>query len=136
MKSVLTVTLVLVTLAAFSDSAVAQPQSTQKTKQPEPTKPPVSLEATTVKGSKSNSDNRSTQDKASPLVMTGKVTAVDPKAKTFTVTAKGKPFTFSAAELKGPLPEVGKILDITYTQATPGGTLKSIALNSSRSNIY
>jgi hypothetical protein len=136
MKSVLTAILAFAALVAFSGPTVAQQQSTQKTKQPEPTKQPVSLEATTVKGSKSNSDNRSTQDKASPLVMTGKVTAVDPKAKTFTVTAKGKQFTFSAAELKGPLPEVGKILDITYTQATPGGTLKSIALNSSRSNIY
>jgi hypothetical protein len=63
------------------------------------------------------------------------VTLVDEGAKTFTVMAKGKPFTFDASELKA-LPKVGEIIDITYTQTTPGGPMKSINLNSSRSNVY
>jgi hypothetical protein len=46
-----------------------------------------------------------------------------------------KEVTFSAAELKAPLPKVGEIIDITYTRTT-GGLMKSINLNSSRSNVY
>ena len=67
------------------------------------------------------------------LRVTGKVTQVDEGAKTFTVMAKGKPFTFDASELKA-LPKVGEIIDITYTRS-PDGRWKSINLNSS-GNIY
>ena len=68
--------------------------------------------------------------------MTGKVVKVDAAAKTFTVVSKGKQLTFSAAKQKGPLSKVGSIVDITYTQPTPGGPLQSINLNSSRSNTF
>jgi hypothetical protein len=94
-----------------------------------------------VRGSKSNSSERvlsqqgRVDDKGSTKVMTGKVMRVNEKAKTFTVMANGKEVTFSAREMKA-LPEVGRIIDITYTQTTPGGPLNSISLNSSRSNIY
>jgi hypothetical protein len=94
-----------------------------------------------VRGSKSNSSDRvlsqqgRVDDKGSTKVMTGKVLRVNEKAKTFTVMANGKEVTFSAREMKA-LPEVGRIIDITYTQTTPGGPLNSISLNSSRSNIY
>lgn len=71
--------------------------------------------------------------------ITGKVTQVDEGAKTFTVMAKGKPFTFDASEMKA-LPKVGEIIDITYTKTKNGtngeGPMKSISLNSSRSNVY
>ncbi len=69
--------------------------------------------------------------------ITGKVTQVDtyPTKKTFTIVAKGQPYTFSAAGLKA-LPKVGEVVDVEYTGT--GGLLaaKSISLNSSRSNIY
>jgi hypothetical protein len=117
------VTLTLVTLAASSDLAVAQQKETQKS-------PPTGV-ATTQPAT-----GEKRVDKASPQLMTGKVIKVDAKVKSFTIIAKGKQFTFSAAELKGPLPEVGKIIDVTYHQITPGEPLRSIALNSSRSNVY
>ena len=46
--------------------------------------------------------------------MTGKVTKVNAKNKTFAVEV-----TFSAKDLKNPLPKVGEIIDITFTQADP-----------------
>ncbi len=86
---------------------------------PNPTGGPP--EATTVKGSKSNSQDRlaAGQDPRLSLV-TGKVTKVNAKNNTFTVEV-----TFDVKELKALLPEVGKIYDITFTQPTPGGTLKA-----------
>ena len=67
------------------------------------------------------------------LKMTGKVTQVNEKANTFTVIAKGKPFTFGSKLLKV-RPMVGAIIDITYTE-NPGGPMEATNLNSSRSNI-
>lgn len=114
MKKLLTLTLALAVLATFSGLATA---------------------ATTVKGSKSKElSERVAADKASPKLMTGKVTEVNNQAKTFTVMAKGKAVVFSAAKLSK-LPTVGEIIDITYTE-TPDGPMESINLNSSRSNIY
>ncbi len=110
----LTAILTLSVLTASARPATAQPKAEEKGR-------PAGVERKSV-------------DKASPMLMTGKVTQVDEKAKTFTVMSKGKEVTFSAAELKF-LPTVGQIVDITYTQ-TGGGSLKSINLNSSRSNIY
>ena len=78
---------------------------------------------------------RKAVDKASPKLMTGKVTQVDPAARTFTVTAKGKPVTFSAAKVKS-LPKVDEIVDITYTDTGGTGPLEAVNLNSSKSNIY
>ena len=68
-------------------------------------------------------------------MMTGKVTLVNPAAKTFTITSSnGQAVTFSGARLPT-LPMVGQIIDITYTQ-TPGGPMEAVNLNSSKSNIY
>jgi len=57
-------------------------------------------------------------DKASPKLitgkLTGKVTGADPRAKTFTVMVQGRAITFSAAMLSK-LPTVGEIVDITFT---------------------
>jgi len=72
-------------------------------------------------------------DKATPKLMTGKVTQVDAKAKTFTIMAQGKSVTFSAAELQA-LPANGDMVEVTYT-VTPGGALKASNLNASKSNI-
>ncbi len=66
-------------------------------------------------------------------LMTGKVTQVDEKANTFTVTLNGQAVTFSAATLPS-LPIVGQIIDITYTQ-TPGGPMEATNLNLSKSNV-
>ena len=66
--------------------------------------------------------------------MTGKVTAVNTQAKTFTAMADGKEVVFSAETLTKLL-TIGETVDITYT-GPPGGPFKSISLNSSRSNIY
>jgi len=113
MKKLLTMTVALTVLTTFSGLATA---------------------ATSVKASKSNQSER-TADKASPKLMTGKVTAVNPVAKTFTVMSNGQAVTFSAAKLPS-LPIVGQILDITYTQ-TPGGPMeiRGANLNLSKSNI-
>jgi hypothetical protein len=125
MKKVLTVVLALGFLAAFSGPDVAQQKDTQKSA-------PAGEETKQPSTAAKNSAHATEQ------VMTGKVTEVNAKAKSFTVTAKGKLFTFSAAKLKVPLPKVGAIIDITYTQSNPNAPLVvgSIALNSSRSNVY
>ena len=70
--------------------------------------------------------------KMSAPVMTGKVTEVSSAAKTFTVTAKGKATTFSAADLKV-MPKIGAVVDITYT-TTPGGQMRATTVKSSKSN--
>lgn len=67
------------------------------------------------------------------LKITGKVTQVNEKAKTFTVMAKGKAVTFNAAKLKS-LPKVGEIIDITYTE-DPSGPMAT-TINTSKSNTY
>lgn len=70
-------------------------------------------------------------DKASPaLMMTGKVTNVS--GKSFTIVAKGKQHTFVANNFKT-LPEVGEIVDVTYT-GTPGGPMQATTVKSSKSN--
>ncbi|MFI5395988.1 MAG: hypothetical protein ACHQ9S_10685 [Candidatus Binatia bacterium] len=51
--------------------------------------------------------------------LTGKVTGVDPTAKTFTVMVQGRAVTFSAAKL-GKLPRAGENIDIAFT-SNPGG---------------
>ena len=62
--------------------------------------------------------------------MTGKVTQVNAKAQSFTVMANGKAVTFSSAKLKAPLPKVGDILDITYTQGAIGQPLEAARVTS------
>lgn len=123
MKNTSAVTFVLMAFVVSSGSVFAEQKEKQKS-------PSTAAPTTPPAASAKNSGHATEQ------VMTGKVIKVDAKAKSFTVVSKGKQVTFSAAEQKGPLPEVGKILDITYHQTTPGGPLQSIALNSSRSNIY
>jgi Cu/Ag efflux protein CusF len=121
MKKLLPLALVLVFAIVFADRGIAQ-QSVEDKGQAAKTKQPATSEVKSL-------------DKASPkLVMTGKVTQVDPATKTFTVMAKGKPVTFHGGNLKS-LPKVGDVVDITYTE-NPSGPAESINLNSSRSNIY
>lgn len=114
MKKLLTLALAIAVLATFSVFATA---------------------ATTVRGTKSNGSAREADDKATPKLMTGKVTEVDNQAKTFTVMTKGKAVVVSGAKLKA-LPKVGEAVDITYTETPGGGPVTCINLNSSRSNIY
>jgi hypothetical protein len=64
-------------------------------------------------------------------LLTGKVTQVNAKNKTFSVEV-----TFSGKNLKDSFPEVGKIYDITFTQPTPGGPLEATTVNSSKSNSF
>ena len=71
--------------------------------------------------------------KAGAQQITGKVTQVDAKAKTFTVVSQGKAVTIGAAKLKS-LPNVGDIVEVTYT-VTPGGLFEGSNLNLSKSNI-
>ncbi len=113
----------------FSAKAIPLPKEKEKVDviyTPNPTGGPP--EATTLNSSKSNSF-RLTPGQSG---VTGKVLQVNPKNNTFTVEV-----TFSAKTLKGPLPEVGKIYDITFTgSTTPGGPPEATTLNSSRSNNY
>jgi hypothetical protein len=55
-----------------------------------------------------------------------KVTHVSVTDKNFAVE-----IPFSAKNLKGPFPEVGKIYDITYTETTSGGALEVTTIKSS-----
>ena len=103
------------TLAIVAGPALAQPKAGEKTLLP--------------------GVERKTVDKASPQLMTGKVTRVDDAAKTFTVTAKGKSVTFGAAKVRS-LPKIGEIVDITYTDTGGTGPLEATNLNSSKSNAY
>lgn len=59
-------------------------------------------------------------DKASPILMSAKVTRVDDKLKTFTVMVKGKEVTVNAANLKS-LPKVGDIINMGRGGADPTG---------------
>ncbi len=111
MKKLLALALALAVLATFSGLATA---------------------ATTVKSAKSLGDNRVAADKASPKLIAGKVTQVNPTAKTFTVQTTNGLVTFNAATLPA-LPTVGAMIDITATQ-TPDGTMKATTINASKSN--
>lgn len=71
---------------------------------------------------------------ATETVMTGKVTQVNAKAQRFKVEIDGKTVTFSSAKLKAPLPRVGEILDITYTQGAFGHPLEAAKIKA-HSNI-
>jgi len=95
----------------------------------------ATAKASTVKSSKSNTSDR-TVDKASPKLITGKVSQLDPKTRTFTLKAKGKEYKFLFPKA-GKQPKVGEVVDVTYTGAVGGAEpAQSINLNSSRSNIY
>jgi hypothetical protein len=122
MKKLLPLALALVFAMVFADRGIAQQKVEDQGQPGAKTKQPATSEVKSL-------------DKASPeLMMTGKVTQVDPATKTFTVMAKGKPVTFHGGNLKS-LPKPGDVVDITYTE-NPSGPLESINLNSSRSNIY
>jgi len=117
----------------FSAKAIPLPKKEEKVDviyAPNPTGGPP--EATTIKGSKSNSSDRlaAGQDPRLSLV-TGKVTKVSEKNNTFTVEV-----TFSAKKMNAPLQKVGKIIDVTYTQPTPGGPLEATTINTTKSNTF
>ena len=109
----LTSALTLLVLTAFTGLAAAQPKAQER-------------------GQPAGAEKKSV-DKASPKLMTGKVTQVNEKAKTFTVMAKGKEVVFNAARVKS-LPKVGEVIDVTYTEGG-GGLLEASNLNLSKSNI-
>jgi hypothetical protein len=94
---------------------------------------PMVAKMTKIRSTKSNASER--QGAPANKVMTGKVLSVNKETNAFTVMTKGNKVVF-AMKKGDALPEVGKILDITYVQTTPGGTFGVINLNSSRSNIY
>ena len=123
MKKLATVTLALVALVAFADLGVAQQKGKEKSQ-------PTGVET------KQPATGEKTVDKASPKLMTGKVTQVNEKERTFTLVAKGKEYRFTYLKIEWPL-KVGEVVDVTYT-GTPGGPKPAEAsnLNSSRSNIY
>ncbi len=124
MKKLLALAIALGFAIVFADRGMAQQKVEDKGQPNAMTKQPATSEGKTV-------------DAASPkLMLTGKVTQVDPATKTFTVMAKGKLVTFHGANLKS-LPKPGDVLDITYTE-NPNGPREvgSVNLNSSRSNIY
>lgn len=110
MKKVLTLALAVVVLSVFTGLATA---------------------GTTVKESKSTGDNVATDKSTSTKLMTGKVMEVNNQAKTFTVMAKGKAFTFGSKSLKA-LPKIGEIIDITYTE-NPGGPMEATTVKGSKS---
>jgi hypothetical protein len=73
-------------------------------------------------------------DKASPKKITGKVTHVDDKSRSFTVTANGREQRFSLGAA-ATMPKAGDVVDVTYTVGSDGAMM-AINLNSSKSNAY
>lgn len=90
---------------------------------------PGALAATTVKSGKSNSSDRAATAGEVPRLSGVEVTAVDRRARSFTVAV-----VFSAAGLTE-LPAVGARVDVTYAEAPGGGPLKASNLDFSKSNV-
>jgi len=72
-------------------------------------------------------------------MVTGKVTQVDPKERTFILEERGgRKYTFVVEDKTAELPKVNVVMDVTYT-GNPDDPkplpAKAIALNSSRSNV-
>jgi hypothetical protein len=105
--------LILPLTAILATSAMLAPATAQK---------PGDPKTNTVTANTSKSNNY-------------KVTAVNASAGTFTGISKGKEFTFTAPKGK-PLPEVGKVYTITYTESPGGGPLQVATINSSKSNTF
>jgi hypothetical protein len=95
--------LVLVVLGALGGLGAAQPKGEQKSS-------PIMIE----KGPSTTGAPRAV-DKASPQ-LSGKVTAVDPAARTYTIMLEGKPTKLSAGKGR-PLPAVGTTVDLTANAA-------------------
>jgi hypothetical protein len=96
------------------------------------------LEATTIKSAPGGTNDAQTSENGTMSsfrvanhlkVVTGTVTQVDAKKKTFAVEV-----TFSGKNLKGTFPEVGKFYDITFTQPTAGGPLEATTIHGTKSN--
>ena len=104
MKRWSTLILVLVVLVAFGGPGAAQPPSAPKSSPP-----------TIEKGPSTPGASR-TIDKASPK-LSGRVTAVDPAAGTYTVMIDGKPATVKVKK-GAQLPPVGATVDLV---AASGG---------------
>ena len=96
------ITVVLALMFGTSNGVIAAEQKSQPTGVEK--KQPATGEKEAVKGKAAIYKHE----------ITGKVTGVDPTAKTFTIMIQGKAITFSAANLSK-LPTVGKMIDITYT---------------------
>ncbi len=112
MKKLLILALAIAFLAAFTGLAAAQQKGEQKNQ-------PTSVEK------KQPATGKKTVDKASPKLMTGKVagkvTGVDPTAKTFTAMIQDKAVTYNVKNLKS-LPKVGDIIYIAVGDAGGGCT--------------
>ena len=113
MKKLLTLILGIAVLATLGGLATATP--------------------TTVKSSKSNTSDRVA---ASPKLITGKVSQVDLKTRTFTLKANCREYKFVFPKA-GTQPKAGAVVEVSYTGAL-GGSKPAMAtnLNSSRSNNY
>lgn len=119
----LTLALALVAMVVFIDLGAAQQKGVEKSR---PTGAVEKQPATEEKA----------VGKASPKPMTGeltgKVTGVDPTAKTFTVMFQGRAITFSAARLRK-LATVGENIAIAFT-ANPGELPMATSTTESGSN--
>jgi hypothetical protein len=108
MKKLLTLALALALVALGSVSGATTSLNSSRKMQK---KPPETM-ASNLNSSRSN-------------VYRVMVKQVNEKDNTFAVEVN-----FSAKNLKGPLPEVGKIIYIAYNPPTPGGTMEAVAQSS------
>lgn len=94
------------------------------------------MPAAEPEGAKSTESNPSeqTMEKASPKLMTGKITQIDKDGKTFLIVSNGKQYRFSYGKIEWSY-KVGQIVDVNYV-VNPGGQMEATNLNSSRSNRY
>lgn len=112
MKKVLTLTLALALVAVGSVSGAATSLNSFRNMQK---KPPETMNSN-LNSSRSN-------------VYRVTVTQVNMNDKIFDVEA-----TFSGTNLTVPLPGIGNIIDVTYTQPTPGGPMKATTVKGHKCN--
>jgi hypothetical protein len=87
-------------------------------------------------GGKSTASNPSqqTMEKASPKMMTGRITHVDKNAQTFLIVSDGKRYRFSYGKIDRTY-KVGQVVDVSYV-VNPSGEMEATDLNLSKSTTH
>lgn len=93
----------------------------------------LAAEQESAKSTQSNPSEQ-TMEKASPKLMTGKITQIDNNGRTFMLASGGKHYRFSYEKIEL-AHKLGHIVDVTYV-VQPGGQMEATSLNSSKSSHY
>ena len=111
MKKVMSLILGVAVFAAFSVLFAAEPEAKS-----------------------TESKSAQTMEKASPSVITGKITHIDKVGQTFLIVSNGKKYRFSYEKIEWNY-RVGQIVDVNYV-VSPGGQMQATNLNLSKASHY